>query len=263
MPRPSKGDNTSSASGNATRESSPSRASDRQERKMLTDADLQATLTAHHPHDMITDIGTHLGGAPVRLGECEQVGELMIKTPVSVRRPESRWRRHRRRQRGPVRGRSRPFRPGGGPRLPTLRRDLHGCGVDGVEITDETIRDPPGGQRCMQPLSAAITTSGRVSMSTSCCGDAAATINARRSGVMGRTLERSRADPIEGTVRTGRSRSGRERCRRVGPRSAGAAQSTNRCCRASRSRRLPTPAARCSHRCRADVRRGSCNHHRG
>ena len=29
-------------------------------------------------------------------------------------------------------------------------------------------------------------------MSTSCCGDAAATINARRSGVIGRTLERSR-----------------------------------------------------------------------
>ena len=53
---------------------------------MLTDADLQTTLTAHHPHDMITDIGTHLGGHPVRLGECEQVGELMIKTPVSARR---------------------------------------------------------------------------------------------------------------------------------------------------------------------------------
>ena len=51
---------------------------------MLTDADLQTTLTAHHPHDMITDIGTHLGGHPVRLGECEQVGELMIKTPVSA-----------------------------------------------------------------------------------------------------------------------------------------------------------------------------------
>ena len=119
---------------------------------MLTDADLEATYAAHYPHAMVTDIGANFGGTPVGLGECEQVGELMIKTPVSAHdNPDL-----------------------GGPGIdggsegqfeiglvlsdrvavhdcPTLRRDLHGCGVDGVEITDETIRDPPGGQHCMQP----------------------------------------------------------------------------------------------------------------
>ena len=232
---------------------------------MLTDADLQTTLTAHHPHDMITDIGTHLGGAPVRLGECEQVGELMIKTPVSAHDDLNLG------GAGIDGGSEGQFEVGlvlsdrvAVHDCPTLRRDLHGCGVDGVKITDETIRDPPGGQHCMQPAVGSdhdIRTRLDVDELLRRCSrhDQRSTLGCH--GADSRTV--ARADPIEGTVRTGRSRSGRERCRRVGPRSAGAAQSTNRCCRASRSRRLPTPAARCSHRCRADVRRGSCNHHRG
>ena len=51
---------------------------------MLTDLDLKASFAAHHPHDMIADIGTDLGGAPVGLGECEQVGELVIETSVAA-----------------------------------------------------------------------------------------------------------------------------------------------------------------------------------
>jgi hypothetical protein len=51
---------------------------------MLTDADLEATFAAHHPHAMVTDIGANFGGTPVGLGECEQVGELVIESSATA-----------------------------------------------------------------------------------------------------------------------------------------------------------------------------------
>ncbi len=101
---------------------------------------------------MVTDIGANLGGTPVGLGECEQVGELVIESSATANdNPDLGGTGLDGGGEGQFEiGLVLPDRVAVHDR-PALRCDLHGCGVGGVEITDDTIRDPPGGQHCMQP----------------------------------------------------------------------------------------------------------------